>query len=877
MWRATGRKESFTMILSDQRPESKGPGKPRELSAVEFYMRLVTQGQHVAVTCGRDGAPNVHRQCPAGRDAAAWMAEAIDGLSGAYFTPFGFKAGSVGRSAGRSTSNASTCRAFWFDVEGSADKFERNPGGGYPDQQAALKAVKGFVAATGLKPSMMVFTGSGGLHVYFVVDTELAVEDWKPRARRLVELAGGAGLLVDGPVSTDPARIMRAPGSKHQKAGRLVQAYGVGDDYSLADLDRLIGYTPDQREAPARDDSGKGKRAPTYPTAVNADILGEPVLFSYPKAAEKCAAMAKAAEDGGKATPEPVWFLAVATAAKSVEGPALAHEISRGHRDYSRHETQKRVDLALSSPAGPAGCEAWAAAFGGAAAAPCAGCDVWKARTESSREIYPALRFGAVEAMVEPTHAAGVEPAPASKQADTNDTEDAEAPREAATLVPEWLDRLNSEYALVRVGSKMQVAHFRTPHMSATGVTYGLGFLDLGGFHAKLKGRFVPGQKAGDRPRQLAQAWLEHRQRRQYEGLAFAPGETLPLSMLNLWTGFAVEPQPGDVAPWLDLLESLIPDEVTRSYALCWFAWKLQNPGGVPGTVLILTGPKGSGKNSLAEIVMGAFGSHGMLAADAELIAGRFTIHLMDKAFVVVDEAVFAGDASQQDKLKSRITGTTLSYEGKGMDPVTGVNRAAYVMLTNHSHVWQATVDERRAVVCEVSGSMCGKHDAWARYHAWASGAGPAALLHYLLTFDLKGFNVRAIPRTAALQRQTELTALRDPVVAWWHQVLSEAAVEAGGVRNPLSEAEETEVPASTLRQSYESSAGARGGRFAAPWPVAVKRLSGWLGVDGLRKVRPRSSGAREWRYLLPPLTQLRAFFLDAAGVSVGGDLEQTP
>lgn len=856
------------MILSDQRPEDKGLGKARALTAVEFFLRLaVTRGQHVAVTCGRDGAPNVHRQCPAGRGVAPWMGEATGGLSGAYFTPFCFKPGSVGRSAGRNSANASTCRAFWFDIEGSAEKYERNPVGGYPDQTAALTAVRAFVAATGLKPSMMVFTSSGGLHAYFTLDAELTVEEWKPRARRLVELAGGAGLLVDGPVSTDPARIMRAPGSKHQKTGNLVQAYGVGEDYTLADFDHLIRYTPDQRKAPARDTSGEGNRAPTYPTAVNADILGEPVLFSYVKAAEKCAAMAKAAEDGGKATPEPVWFLAVATAAKAVEGAAFAHDISRGHPEYSRHETQKRIDLALSSPAGPAGCGAWAAAFGGAAAAPCAGCETWKARTESSREVYPALRFGAVEAMVEPTHAAGSE---------AESTEGTETPREAAPLVPHWLDELNADYALVRIGSKMQVAHFRTPHMSATGVTYGLGFLDVGGFHAKLKGRFVPGQKAGDRPRQLAQAWLDHPQRRQYEGLAFAPGEALPLSMLNLWTGFKVEPQPGDVSPWLELLDSLIADEVTRAYALRWFAWKLQNPGGVPGTVLILTGPKGSGKNSLAEIVMGLFGAHGMLAADAELIAGRFTIHLMDKAFVVVDEAVFAGDASQQDKLKSRITGTTLSYEGKGMDPVTGVNRAAYVMLTNHSHVWQATVDERRAVVCEVSGAMCSKHDFWARYHAWASSIGPAALLRYLLTFDLRGFNVRAIPRTAALQRQTELTALRDPVVAWWHQVLSEGIVEGGGVHHTLSDTEDTEVPASTLRQSYEASAGARGGRFAAPWPVAVKRLSGWLGPDGLRKIRPRASGGREWRYLLPSLTRLRALFAESTSVSVSDDLEQT-
>jgi hypothetical protein len=263
-----------------------------------------------------------------------------------------------------------------------------------------------------------------------------------------------------------------------------------------------------------------------------------------------------------------------------------------------------------------------------------------------------------------------------------------------------------------------------------------------------------------------------------------------------------------------------------------------------------------------------------MLADDPELIAGRFTWHLMSLSFAVLDEAVFIQDPRQADRIKSRVTAKTMMYEQKGMDPVMGVNRCAYVMLTNHEHAWQATTDERRAVVIEVGDGLRGKLDFWQRYHSAVSGPLPAALLHYLQAVDLAGFNPRDIPKGESLRKQVEQTALRIPAAAWWHQCLTEGSVRwrDGGERQALlDDCGETEIDRSALRMSYEQSAAARG-RTSTDWSVVSKHLRVWAGPAGVGKVRGRAGvgGSREWHEVFPSLPVLRSAFTEVTQVEVG-------
>lgn len=436
---------------------------------------------------------------------------------------------------------------------------------------------------------------------------------------------------------------------------------------------------------------------------------------------------------------------------------------------------------------------------------------------------------------------------------------------------PQWVGELNKRFAEVRLGTSVQILDERTPVETPAGIRYGPGYLDLHAFRQMHSGRFADKTLAGTKAPPLANAWLSHPARRQYQGAVFAPGTTTPPSILNLWSGFAVEPVDGDIALWLRVLCCVVPDKAARRYILRWLAWKIQRPGDVPGTILLIMGGKGSGKNSLFEPIVRIFGSHGRVFDDAEQIAGRFTGHLQTVAFAVLDEALFTGNGQQADRVKSRVTATSMTYEAKGRDPVQGVNRCAYVSLSNHAHVWQATVDERRAVVVEAGVELVNDRTFWKQYYEWLDGPGPAALLYHLQQLALGEFTPRVIPKGDALRRQVEQTALRDAATAWWYTVLTEGNISMrhGLLSVALSEDTPTEVNKCDLHESFKAAAPRA---QAGDWSSAMRKLKSWAGPTGISVRRPRDTATRGRTVLLPPLSELRQAFERATGIHIEGE-----
>lgn len=817
------------------------PSKPIKITPTEFFESIAVNspgGIQGVITAGSTGAPNTHHWRDTSANFGPWAAEFSSGKVPAYFTMAAFTNGSVSRYNGRTQDNVCALGGFWIDIEGSEEKYAKPDGqtGGYPDGKAALEAVRAFVHATAIKPNFLVFTGSGGVHLHYVLTEPIDRQNWYPRARALVELASRHGLKIDAQCTTDAARIMRAPGSLHQKTGKLVLACRWRESpFTIQEWDRLtqpVGVV--ETSVQPRPVANLGQTMHDANSVLSSGIYHP---FSYVRAAEKCAAMRQAAQRNGCDVGYPVWLLAAKAADLSTEGREFAHDISCGHEEYDRDDTDKKIN---SLTGGPAGCEAWANAYG--AGGPCESCE-WRDKIRN-----PAVQLGT----------------------EVDVTPPGEVALNEAQSLPDWVRELNKRFAVVRHGSKMVIVDFQTPSMSGHGMEHGMGYIDTAAFRQMHRGRFAPKVRADERTKQLADAWLEHQGRRQYAGLVFAPGKNLPANILNLWRGFAVDPVAGDVSLWLELLAALIPGEVDRSFVLRWLAWKIQNPGGVPDTILIFKGAKGTGKNSLFDPVILLFGRHAMLADDPELIAGRFTWHLMSLSFAVLDEAVFIQDPRQADRIKSRVTAKTMMYEQKGMDPVQGVNCCAFVMLTNHEYVWQATSDERRAVVIEVGEALRGDLDFWSRYHTWAAGPGPAALLSYLQGIDLTGFNPRQIPKGEALRKQVEQTALREPAAAWWHQCLEEGTIRwrdgTGERLVQLADDTETEIDRLALRLSYEQSAAARG-RASAGWPSVARRIKGWVGPSGIRSIRVRNGTGRERLDVFPPLPDMRRAFTAATHV----------
>ena len=711
--------------------------------------------------------------------------------------------------------NVPFMRSFYLDLDAGPEKFAKHGDAVYSTQKDALTALRGFIKATGLSPTYIVSSGAG-LHVYYCLDQEIPRAQWQEIAKALQQKCVEHGLRVDPTVTQDAARILRPMGALHGNGNR-VKVLVQGTTTTAADLIDKLEVVP----APAR---------PPYDLRVNKDVCStvEGPPSSAWKIIERCAAMKEFADCKGN-TSEPLWWGALGVFNSTVEGLDIALELSSGHPDFDPAETEQKFNRRAGT--GPTTCET----FGGLTKA-CEGC-------EHRGKITSPAQLGRMTAQ-----------------------EVTALPEEKRPAAPPEFAELNARYAQVRVGTDVVIADTQTPTASVDGVHRGLGFLNAAAFRQTFAGQMI---MVVDKLRPLAGEWLAWPQRRQYEGVVFAPGEEVPRTMLNLDQGFGVVPVAGDVTLWLRLLEALIPDERQRKRALKWFAWKIQNPGGVPGVILILSGGKGTGKNSLVDPIVRIFGAHGAVYDDSEQVAGRFTGHLMTIAFAVLDEALFTGDPRQMDRIKARVTATNATYEFKGRDPIRGVNHCAYVSLTNHTHVWQATVDERRAFVVTVADTLRGDRAFWGAYHQWLSDGGAGALLHYLQAVDLSGFDPRQIPQSDALARQVEMTMLRNPAAAWWHAVLCEGAIswrdEGGGMgrRVPLNDDEPTTLDKEALRLSFTGG----DSRRRAEWAGAMRQLRTWVGASGLREVRERVGVARARVVELPSLSDMRAGFTAVTGV----------
>ena len=103
--------------------------------------------------------------------------------------------------------------------------------------------------------------------------------------------------------------------------------------------------------------------------------------------------------------------------------------------------------------------------------------------------------------------------------------------------------KLNANYALVIIGDKGAILKTADDDIKLLTISaFELWFANEHVYFADKDGN--------TKSMPLAKHWLHHKQRRQYEGIVFAPGREVP-KHFNLWRGFAVEPKPSDCSNFL--------------------------------------------------------------------------------------------------------------------------------------------------------------------------------------------------------------------------------------------------------------------------------------------------------------------------------------
>lgn len=319
--------------------------------------------------------------------------------------------------------------------------------------------------------------------------------------------------------------------------------------------------------------------------------------------------------------------------------------------------------------------------------------------------------------------------------------------------VHEDLPDMNDRYFVALVGGK-----FRVVEEEDSGE---LSFMDKTAFTDYFSNHSV---YIGDDPnglpiyREKGKWWLKHQQRRSYKKVVFNPGGEVHSEHYNLWRGFGIAPKAGDSHQLLlDHIKNVIcaGNQEHYEYVVKWCARIVQTPATQSETALVLRGREGTGKNTFVEAMGSLMPRHYFETASSEHIVGKFNGHLRDKVFVHANEAFFAGDKKHEADLKALITDGSRAFEAKGIDIIQGDNYVHLVMSSNSDWVVPAGADARRYFVLDVSAERMQDETYFAPLkQLLATDEFKANFLHFLLSVDLKGWHVRSVPHTDALQDQ---------------------------------------------------------------------------------------------------------------------------
>lgn len=254
--------------------------------------------------------------------------------------------------------------------------------------------------------------------------------------------------------------------------------------------------------------------------------------------------------------------------------------------------------------------------------------------------------------------------------------------------------------------------------------------------------------------------WMGSEKRRMVmpDQVVFDPSMTCDRACVNLFGGYAVKPNAGDVAPVLDLLNHLVDqDETISEWILDWVAYPLQHAGSKMPSAIIMHGDEGSGKNLFWEnCVMALHGEYGTIVGQAEL-ESKYNAWMSRRTFVIGDEVLSRQEMrAQKGKLKSMVSGKFIQIEDKFMPLRMEENHVNMVFLSNELQPNALDASDRRYLVCWTPPKK--ERAYYQRIADHMRAGGLEAFLDYLLKRDLSRFDPYAPPpRTKAKADLIEL------------------------------------------------------------------------------------------------------------------------
>jgi len=225
------------------------------------------------------------------------------------------------------------------------------------------------------------------------------------------------------------------------------------------------------------------------------------------------------------------------------------------------------------------------------------------------------------------------------------------------------------------------------------------------------------------------------------DGLCFRPElgaggivEDAGKRLANLYVPVETAMIEGDPSPWLDHLAIMLPVPRDRAVLLNWMASVKQNPGMKAQWWPVIQGGEGNGKTYILNIMRHAVGAHYAHLPNTDKMVRNgmnFNGWIDGKLFLGLEEIYAANRREFFEGFKTTVTNRFIPIEAKGVEELTGDNRANGIITTNHKDGVPITGNNRRyaPLFChqqsKADSVRDGMTDAYfARLLAWFSGKG---------------------------------------------------------------------------------------------------------------------------------------------------------
>lgn len=317
------------------------------MNAMDFIDSVVPSGGTYCIVGIKDKKLKLQKFAATIEGAKQLISESVKQGNNTYFGLASFKDATA-----RTQANTSEIKSFFLDIDcGDEAKFDK--GVGYIHKSDGYTALQEFITATGF-PRPIIIDSGGGWHAYWVLDTAISIDVWKPLAEMFKKVCQARKLLIDPAVPADSARVLRVPNTINTSCDRkaiILDHNNIPEQLSLTQFTTPLHAAcaefgiatpttamalPDFLQGATRELDETTKRLLDNKSTRFADIAKKSLSGTG------CAQI----KDGivNSATlEEPKWRAMLSIAQICEDRDTAIHLISRKHPEYSHANTERKA------------------------------------------------------------------------------------------------------------------------------------------------------------------------------------------------------------------------------------------------------------------------------------------------------------------------------------------------------------------------------------------------------------------------------------------------------------------------------------------------------------------------------------------------------